>query len=157
MGKYVEIFDIQEISIKDLYKSPMDLLSNLQIYLQRYHFKSPNIYLQLSQDILPFLPSLSCRPATAAGIGPTMCAHLDDPYGSLHAHHDVWPQGTTFGCARLPLRQVRLQCHRRPDGLQQLLGCCHGPEAWRSSTRPVWTAWTRSLGFRGLFLAALHH
>ena len=132
MGKYVEIFDIQEISIKDLYKSPMDLLSNLQIYLQRYHFKSPNIYIQLSQDILPFLPSLSCRPATAAGIGLTKCARLEEPSGSRPAHS--WPHGTTFVRAWPQLRQVRfkLQYHRCPAGLPQPLGLgtVHGPEAW---------------------------
>ncbi len=67
---------------------------------------------------------------------PTLCARLDDPSGSLNAHFG--PQGTTFGRQRRPLRQVRLQYHRCPAGLSQPLGCCHGPEAWRSSTRPVW-------------------
>ena len=35
-----------------------------------------------------------------------------------------------------PLRQVRLQDHRCPAGLPQLLGSCHGPEAWQFSTDP---------------------
>ena len=36
-------------------------------------------------------------------MGPTLCARLDDPYGSLNAR--VWPQGGTFGRARPPLRR----------------------------------------------------
>ena len=38
-----------------------------------------------------------------APMGPTLCACLDDPYGSLNA--SVWPQGGTFGRARPPLRR----------------------------------------------------
>ena len=42
-----------------------------------------------------------------APMGPTLCARLGDPSGSLHAHS--WPYGTTIGSARAQLRQVRLQ------------------------------------------------
>ena len=55
-----------------------------------------------------------------APMGPTLCARLDDPSCSQRAHS--WPQGTTFGHVRPPLRQVRLQYHRRPAGLPQPLG-----------------------------------
>ena len=44
-----------------------------------------------------------------APMGLTLCACLDDPYGSPNAR--VWPQGGTFGRARPSLRQVLLQCH----------------------------------------------
>ena len=77
----------------------------------------------------------TCR-SRFAPMGPTLCARLDDPYGSLNAR--VWPQGGTFGRARPPLRQVLLQCHSCLADLPQPLGCCHGPEPRRSSTRPVW-------------------
>ena len=86
-------------------------------------------------------------------MGPTLCARLDDPYGSLNAR--VWPQGTTFGRARPPLRQVRVQCHRCLADLLQPLGCCHGPEPWRSSTRPVWRPGRRVSASGDCFLAAL--
>ena len=59
-------------------------------YISKDIFSNLQIYPKISQDIIPFSPSLSGRPATATGIGPTMCARLDDPSGSLHAH--VWPQ-----------------------------------------------------------------
>ena len=108
----------------------------ISIYISKVIFLNLQTYPKISQGILPFSPSLSCRFATAAGIGLTVGARLDDPSGSLHAH--VWPQGTTFGRARPPLRQVRLECPRSQAGLPQPLGCCHGPKAWLSSTRPVW-------------------
>ena len=60
-----------------------------------------------------------------APMGLTLCARLDDAFCSLNAH--LGPHGTTFGRARAPLRQVRLQCHRSQGGLLQPLGCCHGP------------------------------
>ena len=68
-------------------------------------------------------------------MGPTLCARLDDPYGSLNAR--VWPQGGTFGRARPPsdgpaspatgaAAVLSLSC--RPAAAAQPLGCCHGPE-----------------------------
>ena len=39
------------------------------------------------------------------------------------------------------LRQVRLQYHPCPAGLPQPLGCCLGPEAWRSSLDDPSGAW----------------
>ena len=70
-----------------------------------------------------------------APMGPTLCACLDDPYGSLNAR--VWPQGGTFGRARPPsdgpaspatgaAAVLSLSC--RPAAAAQPLGCCHGPE-----------------------------
>ncbi len=53
-----------------------------------------------------------------APMGPTLCARLDVPSVSLHAHFRLW--GTTFGRARAPPRQVRLQY--LPAGLPLPLG-----------------------------------
>ena len=39
---------------------------------------------------------------------------------------------------------MRLQCHHTPAGPPRPLGCCHGPETWRSSTRPVWQPGSRA-------------
>ena len=44
----------------------------------------------------------TCR-SRFAPMGPTLCARLDDPYGSPNAR--VWPQGGTFGRAWPPLRR----------------------------------------------------
>ncbi len=90
-------------------------------------------YLKLSIQISS---SLSDPPATAAGIDPIMCTRLDCPSGSRPAH--LWPHGTTFVRARPPLRQVLMLYPRCPVSLPLPLGCCHGPEALQSSTRPVW-------------------
>ena len=74
-------------------------------------------------------------------MGPTLCARLDDPYGSLNARG--WPQGGTFGRARPPLRQVLLQYHRRLASLQQPLGGGHGLETLRSSPDDPSGAWRK--------------
>ena len=77
-----------------------------------------------------------------APMGPTLCVRLDDPSGSMNAL--VWPQGTTCGRARPALRQVQLQYHRRSAGLQQQLGCCHGPETLWSFLDDPSGAWHKN-------------
>jgi hypothetical protein len=66
------------IFIKDLPMISKDLFSNIQpSYLTR---------IQDIQDILSYSPFLSGTPATAAGIGLTLCARQGDPSGSVDAH-----------------------------------------------------------------------
>jgi hypothetical protein len=77
-----------------------------------------------------------------APMGATLCARLDDPSGSLHAHFRL--RGTTFGRARALPRQVQLHylwsarpaCRCRwGDAMAR------GPEAWRSSLDDPSGAW----------------
>ena len=72
-------------------------------------------------------------------MGPTLCARLDDPSGSLNPHFR--PHGTTFCRARPPIRPMLSGYHRSPAGLSQPLGCCHRSEAWWSSLGAPSGAW----------------
>ena len=99
-------------------------------YISKDIFLNLQIYPKISQDILPFSPSLSGRPATAAGIGPTMCARLGDPSGSLHAHVSDVPSSRSHrcrgGCSIIAVRQV---CRSSWDAaMGSRLGCpLHDP------------------------------
>ena len=77
----------------DILGYPNDISIRYPCYIPWYLFKYPNQlsegYPEISQDILPFSPSWSCRPAKAAGMGQTMCARPDNTAGSRPAH--VWP------------------------------------------------------------------
>ncbi len=100
-----------------------------------------------------FSSSLSDPPATAAGIGPTMCARLDDPSGSRPAH--LWPHGT-FSSVRGP-RSNRCGCcivAARPAS-RSLWDAVMGPRLCDPLHDPCVAAWLPSLSLGGLFLAAL--
>ena len=124
---------------------------NIPKYLLSYPNQLSEGYSLISQDNIPFSPSLSCRPAKAAGMGPTMCAHPDNTAGSMPAH--IWPHGTTFG-------------RSAPTGAVAGSSLCGRPATaagklpWARGLAVLFTirmtACMPSLGLWGLFLAALH-
>jgi hypothetical protein len=87
------------ISHKDPPAISQDLFSNLQL--------SSLIHIR-GYPMISFLIHCPCSgtPATAAGIGLTVCSRLGDPSGSMHAHS--WPHGNTF--VRTRTRSDRCGC-----------------------------------------------
>jgi hypothetical protein len=127
--------DIQMISTQDIlfisrcYQIGYPrMISNRYPYLYtRYPWVSQAIH---PNFIFPVWPSCHSR----WGL---LCAPVSTTLGQL-AH--LWPHWTTFVRARPPLRQVRLLSRypRWPVSLPLQMGCCHGPVALLTSTRPVW-------------------
>ena len=119
------------------YLSIKDILSRYPEQIQDILFcKDILISYRISiKDILP------CLSAFFAGVE----CHHQQTQESLQAPRSLVSRADKILTRRnTRLRQVLLLRHRSPAGLPRPLGCCHGPEAWRSSTRPVWRPGTRT-------------
>ena len=91
-------------------------------------------------------------------MGLSLCARLDDPSGSLHAH--LGPQGTALNWHLLPSQAPALTDAVAMSSLSCLPAAAAGMLSWARGFAILYTtrmaAWILSLGCKGLFLAALH-
>ena len=127
---------IQLISLKDVYVYPeisLDLhmisQSDILVISQDIFFNIQTSYLKdiLRYPKISFHFHLPCPAALPKLLGwVRLCAPVQTTL--LAAGLPMFDLMGPLSVA--PLRQVRLQDHRCPAGLPQLLGSCHGPEAW---------------------------
>ncbi len=104
----------------------------------------------ISKDI-PRYPSIFIFP-----VRPTCHSRWERSDYVRSSRRPFWQKACPFFASWDHFRPCMLQYHRCPAGLPKQLGCCHGPEAWRSSTRPVWRPGCQDSA-SGAGLAALHH